>query len=91
MGMFDSLYDASSEEWQTKAFDCVLAGYRVGDEMPFIGTDTYQAEVLGGKKSQFINSYATIRSNRLASLPDERDEDLPLLDYHGDWIVKEEA
>lgn len=91
MGMFDSLYDATRGEWQTKAFDCVLAGYRAGDEMPFIGTDTYQVEVLGGSKPPFINSYATIRDQRLTSLPDERNETLPLLAYHGGWIIKEEA
>lgn len=93
MGMFDSMWDADGKEWQTKAFHCDLAGYRVGDELPFIGTDTYQVEIFGGGVSnvQDIDSYATIRDNRLAAIRDERDDTLPLLDYHGDWIKKEEA
>jgi len=93
MGMFDSMYDQRRHEWQTKAFHCDLAGYRIGDEVPFIGTDTYQVEVLGNpnKASEYIVSLATVRNNRLASIPDERDDALPLLDYHGGWTVKEEA
>ena len=92
MGMFDSMYDASLAEWQTKAFHCDLAAYRVGDELPSIGTATYQVEVCGGPdKPPFIDSLATIRDNRLVSINDERDETLPLLDYHGEWIAKEEA
>lgn len=93
MGMFDSMWDADGMEWQTKAFDCGLAGYQVGDELPFIGTDTYQVEIFGGAKwpGQDADSYATIRDKRLISINDERDETLPLLGYHGDWIKKEEA
>jgi len=93
MGMFDSMYDRRGHDWQTKAFDCVLAGYRIGDEMPYLGTDTYQVEVLGNpnKASKYIVSLATVRDNRLTSIPDDRDETLPLLDYHGGWTVKEEA
>lgn len=93
MGMFDSMYDASGAEWQTKAFHCVLDRYRLGDELPFIGTDSYQVEICGGpdRPADYIDSYATIRGNSLASIHDGRDETLPLLDYHGEWIAKEEA
>jgi hypothetical protein len=93
MGMFDSMYDRLGTEWQTKAFHCELDRYRVGDELPFIGTDTYQVEIFGGpnKPSEYIEALATVRGNKLASIRDERDETLPLLDYHGEWIAKEEA
>lgn len=91
MGMYDSFYDAEGNEWQTKAFDCELESYGMGDELPYLGTDTYQVEVLGGYRQPFIDSYATIRDRRLASTNGERDETLPLIDYHGDWIAKEEA
>lgn len=93
MGMFDSMYDPSGAEWQTKAFHCELDRYKVGDELPFIGTETYQVEVFGGpdKPSEYIESYATIQDGKLASIHDERDAKLPLLDYHGGWTVKEEA
>lgn len=93
MGMFDSMYDADGDEWQTKAFHCELDRYTIGDELPFIGTNTYQVEILGGPSNPtgYLESYATIRGNVLTSLDDDRDETLPLLDYHGDWIKKEEA
>lgn len=92
MGMFDSFHDSDGNEWQTKAFNCDLDHYRVGDELPYMGTETYQVEVLGGShEPPFLDSYATIRDRRLESTNDERDETLPLMDYHGDWIVKEEA
>jgi len=49
MGMFDSLFDSKGREWQTKAFDCLLDEYRVGDLMPEADASTYQVEVLGGR------------------------------------------
>lgn len=84
MGMFDSLYDAQSNEWQTKAFDRLLDSYGIGDEVPTYGVTTFQVEILGGTdEPPFIQSLATIRDGRLVSLPDERDESLPLMDYSG--------
>jgi hypothetical protein len=84
MGMFDSLYDAHNVEWQTKAYRCVLAVFRVGDPMPDdVAFDTYQVEVLGGRDTGFTDSFATVRDGVLASVPDPRDEALPLVDYHG--------
>lgn len=81
MGMFDSLYAKDRSEWQTKAYGCVLAGYRAGDQ---IGkwNFAYQVKVLGDTG----DAYATVRNGRLKSVPDERDETLPLLDYCGGWL-----
>ena len=87
MGMFDSLYDANNEEWQTKAFDCELIGYRVGDAMPDVCESDYQVEVLGGRG--FIDSYATIRGGILTSINEPRDESLMLRDYGGFWVINE--
>lgn len=84
MGMFDSLYDAEGHEWQTKALDCTLDRYQIGDDFgpPF----TYQAKVLGGPRGANSRyAYATIRDGVLVEVPTDRDETLPLLDYHGSW------
>jgi hypothetical protein len=86
MGMFDSLYDKDGNEWQTKAFARNLARYEIGDAIssPPI---PYQVEVLGdmGDDDQFIDSYATIRDRRLAEVPADRDNSLPLLGFDGEW------
>jgi len=88
--MFDRLYDASGNEWQTKAYSCILASYYLGDEVPGDGPfahQKHQVEVLGGPhNAPAVDSYATIRHGRLDAVPTERDEDLPLLDYSGGWI-----
>ena len=79
MGMFDSLYDKHGNQWQTKAFDCLLANYDIGDSIP--GDDlpaSYQVEVLGDTES-----YATVRDGVLVAVPAERDPSLPLVDYYG--------
>lgn len=92
MGMFDSLYDASNEEWQTKAFDCVLDRFRVGDPMPDVDKPDYQVEILGGRGTnprEFLESYATIRDDSLTSINDPRDETLPMRDYGGFWVTNE--
>lgn len=87
MGMFDSMYDPAGVEWQTKAYDCFLQAFHVGDEMP--NSDghfppDYQVEVLGGRPAApFTESLATIRDGKLATVPDERDEALPLFNYSG--------
>ena len=82
MGMFDSLNDAEGVEWQTKAFDCDLDRWTIGDR---IATDedypaTYQVEVIGGVP---WNALATIRDGVLVAVPTERDKSLPLVGYHG--------
>ena len=94
MGMFDSLYDDDNNEWQTKAFDCVLDRFRVADPMPDVCESDYQVEVLGDRKRgsserEFIESYATIRSGILMSINDPRDESLILRDYGGFWVINE--
>lgn len=86
MGMFDSFYDADGVEWQTKAFDCLLSRWEIGDAVPTAPID-HQVKVLGGPESDpFQNSFATLRGGRLACVPDVRDSSLPLLDYAGGWI-----
>jgi len=88
MGMFDSLYDSRSREWQTKAFDCLCDRFEVGDLMPEAAAHSYQVEVIGGEHDQpLIESLATVRDNALVSTNGPRDERLPLLDYHGTLIA----
>lgn len=82
MGMFDSLYDTEGNEWQTKAFSCNLDRYEAGDKMP-ASVDDFQVEVFGGPKRISVDSHATVRDGILTKVPDERDESLPLMDYHG--------
>ena len=84
MGMFDSLYDATGIEWQTKALNCELDRYRIGDRIgPLF---TYQAKVLGGPRGEDSRyAYATIRDGALVEVPAGRDETLPLLGYYGGW------
>ena len=89
MGMFDSLFPRKrsenldfSNEWQTKAFDCVLNGYFIGDKMPTpLGVQTYQVEVLGGPDTDFM--WATVESGILTEVGVDRDENLPALWYMG--------
>lgn len=83
MGMFDSIYDRAGAEWQTKAYACLLDRYRIGDSIGIIASD-YQLAVLGGRDGGTArDSFATIRDGRLADVPVERDNTLPLMDYHG--------
>ena len=89
MGMFDSLIADDGGDWQTKAFECDLDTYRIGDAIPNPRPTylTYQVKVLGGGRGEaFIDSYATVLHGFLASVPDPRDEHLPLLDYSGGWL-----
>lgn len=86
--MFDRLY-VGDVEWQTKAYDCNLDNYFVGDEMPSIHKDypdSYQVEILGGehiftKRSR--RSLATVVDGVLVSIDNERVRSLPLIDYGG--------
>lgn len=90
--MFDSFYDGDGHEWQTKALSCLLDAYRIGAPIPGPPNYTYQMKVLGGPSdARGVYSYATIRGGVLTAIPDERDERLALLDYHGGWLSLEEA
>jgi hypothetical protein len=83
MGMFDSVYDSQGNEWQTKAFDCALDRYEIGD---LVGesTMTYQFEVFGGPRSELAReAFATVESGRISAVPTERDTAVPLVDFHG--------
>jgi hypothetical protein len=87
MGMFDSLFDAENHEWQTKAFDCNLDEYAIGDRIPADGAASYQVEVLSSTgvwpTREFIHAFATIEHGILIAAGVERDNRLPLLDYSG--------
>lgn len=88
MGMFDSFIDARGLEWQTKAMECLLNRYQIGDEVPGPPID-YQAEVIGGYDRESPDgsrwSFATIRGGRLAEVPCERDSGLPVQAYSSGW------
>lgn len=83
MGMFDSLYDAKSNEWQTKAFDCDLDNYGIGDPIPADGALTFQVEILGERDGGFPWSLATVRNGVLEAVDVDRDPTLPLVGYSG--------
>jgi hypothetical protein len=90
MGMFDSFYDADGREWQTKAFDCNLDVWRIGDAFPADGSIAFQVEVIGDAQgSTFDGTYrtrdalVTVRDNLVAEVPAERDPTLPLIAYSG--------
>ena len=98
MGMFDRLYDKSDREWQTKAFNCTLQAYGLGqaiDGAPSAAddwgvNDVYQVEVLAGNdhiSPEYVESYATIRGGVLTEIPAERNVALPLLNYGGSWAT----
>lgn len=86
MGMFDSFYDAQGNEWQTKAFDCVLARFDIGDPVPFEVSD-FQVQCLGELVSHdFTDGLATIQGGRLTGVPSARDPRLPLYNYSAHLI-----
>ena len=87
MGMYDRMYTANGEEFQTKAFSNVLNSYRIGDRISGGAPFTYQVQIYGscnGEDSRY--SYSTIRDGVLSSIDDQRDESLPSLDYNGRWV-----
>lgn len=62
---------------RTSASTVGACSYRIGDA---IGPRmTYQVEVIGGGGDEDVWAHATVRDGILASLPDDRDESLPLL------------
>lgn len=88
MGMFDSLYSADGIEWQTKAFSRTLITYAIGEPMPVAMFDNYQMQVIGGEHGDpYSWSCATILDGKLVKVPDDRDEQLPLLEYSGSWLI----
>lgn len=89
MGMFDHLFDADGNAWQTKAFDCALDVYQIGDPIDADGSASFQVEILGGNLLGEIDdhfSLATIISGVLVSIDDARDRALPCLNYSGHLI-----
>jgi len=94
MGMFDSFYDNAGNEWQTKAYVCDLERFVVSGPVPLVhpyDLPTYQVEVLGGpNRNPSQDGFATIRDGYVESVPAERDNTLPLLDYSGHLIDNDE-
>lgn len=93
MGMFDSFYDANGDEWQTKAFDCLLDVYRIGERVPPLAgrrsllTD-YQVEIMGGPiPSGNRDSFVTVRNRVVDAIDVPRDTTLPLVTYHGEVVT----
>lgn len=85
MGMFDSIYDAQGNEWQTKAYNRLLDTYRIGDEMPG-PSRTYQVEILGGPADEKArDSYAIVEDGILAKVDVARIKSFDLLSRHGNW------
>jgi len=95
MGMFDSFYDSDSNEWQTKAYENQLAAYRQDDVLPELEchpdiTD-YQVEILRGsdvlengeRKHVYLDSFATVIGNKLITIHDPRNRNLPRISYSG--------
>jgi len=88
MGMFDSFLDAAGNEWQTKALGRSLTRYKIGDAVNAPPLD-HQMQILGGPSNKTDrHSFATIRNGRLAEVPAERDEALPMVDYFGNWVAE---
>lgn len=80
MGMFDRIYDADGQEWQTKAYDRLLRNYRLRDQVPaLVGREDYQVLVLGDHDK----GLATVRGGILTAVPDDRDPELALMTYFG--------
>ena len=88
MGMFDTMFDAKHNDWQTKAFGRSLEQWSVGDVIPGSHPLPFQVEVLGSDiedDGDFVESFATVRGSVLAEVPAERDDSLPLLGFNGGW------
>ena len=87
--MFDSFYDEDGNEWQTKAFDCMLKSYHCGDLLPSVIGD-YQVEVFGGPDGHEEDGLAYVNADVLTAVPVERDTSLPLIGYWGDVLERGE-
>lgn len=86
MGMFDSLYDANGEEWQTKAYACLLDQYEIGDKID-ASDATYQVEVLGEVEGEWVDSFATVENGILTAVPANRNPAMRLHNYSGHDIT----
>lgn len=91
MGMFDSFYDPSGREWQTRAFDCQLHAWQVGSPFETEGPQTFQVEVLGsdyskGHRTDFRDSFVTVRDGRVEAVDVPRDESLLLFNYSSGFV-----
>jgi hypothetical protein len=87
MGMFDSFYDESDREWQTKALACDLDVYRIGDRIGE-GAHDWQLEVIGPcGHSRWPRwdcaHWVTIRGGRVAEVGVDRDPSLFAMAYSG--------
>lgn len=95
MGMFDSFYDSDDNDWQTKAYENVLAQFRQGDELPPLEehpdlTD-YQVEVLGCMpvfelgvpKRRYVDSFTTVIGGKVHEINADRDHQYPRINYDG--------
>ena len=78
MGMFDTVIAPDGSDWQTKAMDCELNRYYVGDE---IGSGDFQMLTIGGPASSW--AYVTVRNGLIVEVGVPRDLSLPCIDYHG--------
>lgn len=79
-GMFDSFIAKDGNDWQTKAFDCQLDEWQIGDKAPEPGD--YQVEVIGYLGDEFCE----VRGGIVRKVPDERDESLPRMYRFGGWL-----
>ena len=79
MGLFDSLHDGSGREFQTKALDCILHNYFLGERICVPNLPDFQIQILGVGSG--CESFATIRGQKLVGVNVPRDPNLPLLDY----------
>lgn len=87
MGMFDSLFNEQGHEYQTKAFDCELDEYQIGDPIVCDGPASFQVEVLGGPEyNSIIDAFATVTGGTLSAVGVDRDKRYPLLNYSGHLI-----
>lgn len=89
MGMFDSFYDVAGVEWQTKAFDCDLLVWHVGDPLSADGPVAFQVEVIGdghrNSEGRYVtqDSFVTVRDGVVEAVNVARDPTLALVGYSG--------
>ena len=83
MGMFDSFYDENGDEWQTKAMDCNLDVYDIGDRLTEPPGD-FQMEVIGGPLESGCEwAWVTVRGGVVAEVGVKRDPSLMAIGYSG--------
>ena len=88
MGMFDSFYDQNGDEWQTKAMDCNLDVYDIGDRLTEPPGD-FQMEVIGPcGNGGSAWAWVTIREGVVAEVGVERDPSLVAIGYGGGPFIR---